>query len=1027
MGLIEDERKAMNRPEEIFSWLPQDERLNPFYHGIVDFIAKYINLSNPKRYKHSKEILDPVVGYVKIYSWEMAMLDTLLFQRLRKISQLGLANLVYPSLNYSRFEHTIGTLGRLNQVLLRLRERHKPNEHEKEEIPVDILDKYETQIRLAALFHDVGHCMFSHLTEFAMNELKGGTYKNKETEETYPSVATIKEVFNENFAKETNKLDLFEIFSITILGTRQVAEILFLNNIALFTYKDGEKIKSIEELGSVLEHVARFIGGLPIESKSETIFLAQLMSSGLDVDKLDYMSREEHFSGIKIEMDLQRIFNKINIFSISPDKSPKSLEKYTKHIYPRHNEQNVQEKFIILGIDKGGQYSYEEFCMARLSLYEKIYLHKKVRAAEALLKKKLTEFVIHAPEYQQAHKWLYLPESIIEEKLPFTMEIEEIKEGELFPRPKTIQESVNFSDIIERKIPDRAFGFGPANSKTDSPVKNENGELLPENELDKIHSRALWKSLMENKNDIELTQKAKKEKEKLWRAILKEAESISNFILDKKPDYKEFIINNDKDRATIKETLVFDIPDWNRVKLNPQTLYFQDAGFNTINWTIPVDKIHTYYQLHRILAYIYVNYKFCPLIYLATERVFYKHKIDNHLERFVFDQTQAVSSSVYEKAEKIKQELNKHGYYDNYEDLIPLDKTLTTSFSIEKIESVVRLLSRINCRKNRNISKLDVERFLKQFDTSIQLSMLHLISNIQVLSPEYELPDAIKKVRERVGTNKKVGVLPLGDFMGSSSNILKNIKDTFEENSIVSFNVNSDMIKNLEHILVIDDNINTGIQCLNIMMRYLGYDKTQIFDTENHEKAKGDCANKNKQQELWLDLENKRGDIQDTIQSSFSEELKKKKFEFLFIVGYETSSKELTDYLKNYCKLKQEDFNITIIHTLKKNDRMLSSEYGGYSENSIFSDIKKNFDKDVRDREQTQKMLEKLKDVGTVLVKNKNIVKQHKQNAAKNSLGYRNRENLVVFANSVPTMTYTALWCEGKYNKKNWYPLIPRK
>lgn len=79
------------------------------------------------------------------------------------------------------------------------------------------------------------------------------------------------------------------------MGTRQVAEILFSNNIDLFTCKDEEKIKSIEELSSVLEHVARFIAGLPIKNKPETIFLAQLMSSGLDVDKLDYMSREEHF------------------------------------------------------------------------------------------------------------------------------------------------------------------------------------------------------------------------------------------------------------------------------------------------------------------------------------------------------------------------------------------------------------------------------------------------------------------------------------------------------------------------------------------------------------------------------------------------------------------------------------------------------------------------------------------------------------------------------------------------------------
>ncbi|MDR3047812.1 MAG: hypothetical protein LBU51_09460 [Bacteroidales bacterium] len=644
--------------------------------------------------------------------------------------------------------------------------------------------------------------------------------------------------------------------------------------------------------------------------------------------------------------------------------------------------------------------------MARLSLYEKIYLHKKVRAAESFLKKKLTEFVTYAPEYQQAHKWLYLPESIIEEKLPFTIEKEEIVEGELFPRPKTIQENVKFSDIIERKIPDRAFGFGPANSKTDSAVKNEKGELLSKNELDKIHSIALWKALMGNTKTVE----------SLKKEILKEAENISKYILEKKLDFEDFIINDDNDRTIITETLVFDIPNWERVKLNPQTLYFKDAGFNTINWTIPVDKIHTYYQLHRILAYVYVNYKYCPLIYLAAEKVLYKYKEkDSGLSNFVFDQTQAVSGRVHKNAEKIKQELSKIGYYDSYEDLIPLDDSLTTSFAIEKIDSVVKLLGRIECRKNRNISKLDVERFLKQFDTTIQLPILHLISNIKVLSPEDELPNAIKTIRENdIGKDKKIGVFPLGDFMNSSSHILKNLKDTLEENNITSFNVNDKIIKNLEYILFVDDNINTGIQCLNIMMKYLGYDKTKIADEK-------------KQKELWMDLQNKKGDVQEGIEVEFSEELKKKKLEFVFIVGHETSKNELTNYLKTYCDLNQSNFNITIIHTLRDNDRILSSGYGGYSENSIFGDIKNNFDKNVTKRDETQKMLNVLREVGTALVKKKNIVTKHKQKPEDNALGYRNRENLVVFTNSIPTMTYTALWCDGKYNNKVWYPLIPRK
>jgi len=65
--------------------------------------------------------------------------------------------------------------------------------------------------------------------------------------------------------------------------------------------------------------------GLPIEKDPDSVFLAQLLSSGLDADKIDYMIREQHYSGIKLEIDLDRILSKLRVFSLKSYELPTQL------------------------------------------------------------------------------------------------------------------------------------------------------------------------------------------------------------------------------------------------------------------------------------------------------------------------------------------------------------------------------------------------------------------------------------------------------------------------------------------------------------------------------------------------------------------------------------------------------------------------------------------------------------------------------------------------------------------------------
>lgn len=100
------------------------------------------------------EITDPVHRYISFSAVERDLIDTSVFQRLRRIRQLAGAHLVYPSAQHSRFEHSLGTMhvaGYAGESLLR-------------KGFIDNEDSIQ-QLRLAALLHDVGHGPFSHLFE----------------------------------------------------------------------------------------------------------------------------------------------------------------------------------------------------------------------------------------------------------------------------------------------------------------------------------------------------------------------------------------------------------------------------------------------------------------------------------------------------------------------------------------------------------------------------------------------------------------------------------------------------------------------------------------------------------------------------------------------------------------------------------------------------------------------------------------------------------------------------------------------
>lgn len=225
---------------------------------------------------------DPIYGFVSIpYPIIFDLIEHPYFQRLRRIKQLGLTNLVYPGALHTRFHHAIGAMHLMSEAIEEIRSKG----HE-------ITDEEAKAVTIAILLHDIGHGPFSHALEHSI--------VNNVTHED------ISELFMSRLNQEFN----------------------------------GELTLAIKIF----------------QNKYHKKFLYQLVSSQLDMDRLDYLKRDSFFTGVSEGV-------------ISSDRIIKML-----------NIVNDQ-----LAIDAKGIYSIEKFIIARRLMYWQVYLHKTVLSAENLL------------------------------------------------------------------------------------------------------------------------------------------------------------------------------------------------------------------------------------------------------------------------------------------------------------------------------------------------------------------------------------------------------------------------------------------------------------------------------------------------------------------------------------------------------------------------------------------------------------------------------------------------------------------
>ena len=287
-----------------------------------------------------KIIHDPIWGSIVFYPWEVRLIDSPLFQRLRSINQVGLADSTYPAALHTRFEHSLGTTA----VASRMMEQMLSDAKQRDDVKHVIGEKELRLVRLAALLHDVGHCPYSHLSEAVYG--------------TMPEFAELRKEVLESAGQEISPSP-HEIFSYLIIVSDAFVSFFY-------RHVHYPSIKTKAQAKALLQKAANLVvGAVNVgEDGTKYSYLTSVINGIFDADKLDYTQRDSYTAGIALTYGVERFLLKLALCK---------------------TEENGVTDYK-LAITSDALSTVEELIFNRSMLYYYMYRHQKVLAAEAQMR-----------------------------------------------------------------------------------------------------------------------------------------------------------------------------------------------------------------------------------------------------------------------------------------------------------------------------------------------------------------------------------------------------------------------------------------------------------------------------------------------------------------------------------------------------------------------------------------------------------------------------------------------------------------
>lgn len=255
-------------------------------------------------------MVDSIHGDIELSPREKAVIDTAPFQRLRHLKQLQLGHVTYPNATHTRFAHSIGVMGIMQHVARVAKEPLKLKE-------TDIED-----LRLVGLLHDIGHYPYSHLME---------------------QVDRVE--LTEEFVKDGKTTIDLQVDRYP--NHEEVGQLI------ITTQKDLIKALGGKKRAERIANLSFLTGNPPRDNR-----IAKLIHSSFDMDRLDYLLRDSHSTGVPYgNIDLNYIVNNLRV-------SPSG----------------------ILGVNKKALPAVEHALIARFFMHKTVYYHKTTYGLEEAMR-----------------------------------------------------------------------------------------------------------------------------------------------------------------------------------------------------------------------------------------------------------------------------------------------------------------------------------------------------------------------------------------------------------------------------------------------------------------------------------------------------------------------------------------------------------------------------------------------------------------------------------------------------------------
>lgn len=276
------------------------------------------------------EIKDPVHGTLEFTPPEVAVIDSPAFQRLRQIKQLGFGEFSFPGAVHNRYIHSIGASHlagmAFDQIFLGYHFKDPSTKW-----------RLRQTVRLAALLHDIGHGPLSHTTEEVMPPLK----KLNVTA----------------YGKQENRKANHEDFTIKFITDSPLSETIQKN------FSDIAPIQIACLVDKSLKSPDDFFidNGLDLR-----LVLSQIVSSEMDVDRMDYLVRDSYFCGTNYgKFELNWLIGNLCHY--------------------------VMNDKVHLALNRRALYTFDDFLISRHHMYLMVYFHHKAIIYDEMLMRYLTD------------------------------------------------------------------------------------------------------------------------------------------------------------------------------------------------------------------------------------------------------------------------------------------------------------------------------------------------------------------------------------------------------------------------------------------------------------------------------------------------------------------------------------------------------------------------------------------------------------------------------------------------------------